>query len=155
MSMIGTFGICPKGRYDALADLVQNGDSGEAENLIREIYSELENSAERLENDRCSGEIFLALFHYFETMLGVNVRSGTERLGELWREATGDFDVVVFREKDALLSVADAVDHDALSHFSSDFFQMDCGDAPQTACDGLLDNLRGLGADEVLIWHLY
>ena len=154
MSMLGIFGICPKGRYNALADLVQNGDPGEAENLVREIYSELENSAEKLENGTCSGEIFLALFHYFETMLGMDVRSGTERLGELWRETTGDFDVVVFCEKDALLSVADAVDHDALSQFASDFFQIDCGNAPQAACDALLNNLKGLGTDEVLIWHL-
>lgn len=83
MSMLGTFGICPKGRYDALADLVQSGNPGEAESLIREIYNELENSAEKLENGGCSGEIFIALFHYFKAMLGMNVRSGAERLGEL------------------------------------------------------------------------
>ena len=138
-----------------LARLVQNGTPAEAEDLIKDICHELENSAEKLENGVCSGEIYLALFQYFETELGVDVRNGTERFGEIWREATGDFDVIVFHEAAPLLSLADTVDYDGLSQFAGDFFQIDCGDAAQAACDALLNNLRSLGADEILIWHLF
>ena len=38
MSMIGTFGICPKDKYDALMRLIQHDGPDKAENLIKEIY---------------------------------------------------------------------------------------------------------------------
>ena len=56
MSMIGVFGICSKSNYNERADLINNGKSVQTEDLIKEIYSELENSAAKLENDKCSGE---------------------------------------------------------------------------------------------------
>ena len=154
MSMIGTFGICPKDKYDALMRLIQHDGPDKAENLIKEIYRELEEPAEKLKHGQCSGEIFSALFHYVELTLGIDVRSGLERFGEIWRETTGDFDVVVFYGAEPLLPLADAVDFDGLSQFVNDFFQADCGEAPQAACGALLNNLKSLSADEILIWHL-
>lgn len=155
MSMIGAFGICPKDKYDALMHLIQHDEPGKAEDLIKEIYRELEEPTEKLKHGWCSGEIFIALFHYVELTLGIDVRNGLERFGEIWRETTGDFDVVVFYEAAPLLSLADAVDFDGLSQFVNDFFQADREEAPQAAYGALLNNLKSLGADEVLIWHLY
>lgn len=74
MSMIGVFGICSKSNYSELADLINNRKSIQTEDLIKEIYSEVENSAAKLENDKCSGEVFIALFHYLKTACGVDVR---------------------------------------------------------------------------------
>lgn len=154
MSMIGVFGICSKRQYDELADLIKNGKSAQSEDLIKEIYSEVENSVEKLENLKCSGEVFIALFYYLESVCGVDVRCGTEEVGEKWRETTGDFDMVVFQEKEQVLVLEDTMDHDELLQFINDFYQADYGNAGQIAWDVLLNNLKGTGTDNILIWHL-
>ncbi|WP_300784454.1 hypothetical protein [uncultured Acetatifactor sp.] len=154
MSMIGVFGICSKSNYSELADLINNGKSAQTEAMIKEIYNEVENSVAKLENDKCSGEVFLALFDYLETVCGVDVRCGMEGFGEEWRNATGDFDIIVFREKEGVLALEDRMDYDGLSRFINDFFQMDYGNTGQIAWEVLLNNLKSTGAENVLIWHL-
>jgi hypothetical protein len=153
--MIGVFGICSKSNYNERADLINNGKSVQTEDLIKEIYSELENSAAKLENDKCSGEVYIALFHYLKTVCGVDVRCGMEGFGEEWRNVTGDFDIIVFHEKERVLALEDTIDYDGLLQFINDFFQIDYGNAGQIAWDTLLNNLKSTGAENILIWHLF
>ena len=153
--MIGVFGICSKSNYNERADLINNGKSVKTEELIKEIYSELENSAAKLENDKCSGEVYIALFHYLKTVCGVDVRCGMEGFGEEWRNVTGDFDIIVFHEKERVLALEDTIDYDGLLQFINDFFQIDYGNAGQIAWDTLLNNLKSTGAENILIWHLF
>ena len=155
MSMIGVFGICSKSNYNERADLINNGKSVQTEDLKKEIYSELENSAAKLENDKCSGEVYIALFHYLKTVCGVDVRCGMEGFGEEWRNVTGDFDIIVFHEKERVLALEDTIDYDGLLQFINDFFQIDYGNAGQIAWDTLLNNLKSTGAENILIWHLF
>lgn len=153
--MIGVFGICSKINYNERADLINNGKSVQTEDLIKEIYSELENSAAKLENDKCSGEVYIALFHYLKTVCGVDIRCGMEGFGEEWRNVTGDFDIIVFHEKERVLALEDTIDYDGLLQFINDFFQIDYGNAGQIAWDTLLNNLKSTGAENILIWHLF
>lgn len=155
MSMIGIFGLCSQSNYDRLETLIKNGEAAETEDLIKEIYREVENSAAKLENNKCSGEIYIALFHYLKTTYGVDVRCGIEGVGEKWRDTTGDFDIIMFRKKEQILALEDRIDHDGLLQFISDFFQIDCGNAGQIAWDVLLHNLKSTGSENVLVWHLF
>ncbi len=154
MSMIGVFGICSKSNYSELADLINNRKSIQTEDLIKEIYSEVENSAAKLENDKCSGEVFIALFYYLKTACDVDVRCGMEGFGEVWRNVTGDFDIIVFHEKERVLALEDTIDYDGLLQFINDFFQIDYGNAGRIAWDVLLNNLKSIGTEDILIWHL-
>ena len=155
MSMIGVFGICSKSNYSERADLINNGKFVQTEDLIKEIYSEVENSAAKLENDKCSGEVYIALFHYLKTVCGVDVRCGMEGFGEEWRNVTGDFDIIVFHEKERVLALEDTIDYDGLLQFINDFFRIDYGNAGQIAWDALLNNLKSTGTENILIWHLF
>ncbi len=159
MSMIGSFGLCSSNNYDNLVKLIRDNHFGEANDLINNIYSELENSASKLENDKCSGEVFLAVFDYFNIVLGINVRVniGLEELGKSWREVTGDYDMIAFLEKDIkqLLSLSDTIDYDAVSQYVNDFFQNDYGDAGRIACNVFMQNLGKLDTNTVLIFQLH
>lgn len=155
MSMIGEFGVCPKDSYQELKNFIENGKCVKTETLIKKIYTEVENSAAKLENGKCSGEVFIALFHYLKTAYGVDVRRDLGCFGEKWRDATGDFDIIVFFEKDQILSLENAVDFNELAQFINDFYQMDYGDTGQIACSVLFNNLKYAGEDTVLIWHLF
>ena len=155
MSMIGIFGRCSKSNYDKLVDSRKNQKSAKTEDLIKDIYSKTENSAATLENNKCSGEVFIALFYYLETVCGVDVRCGTEEIGEKWRDTTGDFDVVFFHEKEQVLALEDTIDYDGLRQFINDFYQIDYGNAGQIAWDVLLNNLKRTGTENILIWHLF
>lgn len=155
MSMIGDFGVCRKQKWDEVRDLIQKGNFAEAENGIKDIYSEVERSAEKLDNGKCSGEVFIALFDFFETVFEVNVRDDPDCFGEKWRDATGDLDIIVFCEKEQILSLEDTVDVNELTQFINDFYQMDYGNAGQIACNVLFNNLKSVGEDNVLIWHLF
>lgn len=155
MSMIGDFGVCPKSKYDEVRNLIQKGKFVEIENLIKEIYSEVESSVTKLENGKCSGEVFIALFHYLKTAYEVNVRCGLDCFEEKWTDLTGDFDIIVFYEKEQILSLEDTIDFNELAQFINDFYQIDYGNAGQIACSVLFNNLKGVGADNILIWHLF
>lgn len=155
MSMIGDFGVCPKSKYDELRNLIQKDNFEEIENQIKEMYSEVESSATKLENGKCSGEVFIALFHYLETAYEVNVRYDLDCFEEEWRRATGDFDIIVFNEKEHILSLEDVIDFNELAQFINDFYQIDYGNAGQIACSVLFNNLKNVGADNILIWHLF
>lgn len=156
MSMIGSFGICAKNNYRMLEELIKNENLVEAETLIKEIYHELKDSEGRLENP-CSGEVFIALFDYFKTVLGVDVRSTIAPKGieENWREITGDFDIIVLYHKEQLLSLEDVTDYSKISQYINDFFQSDYGKIGQIAYTALLNNLRKVDEEHILIWHLY
>lgn len=155
MSMIGNFGVCPKNKYDELRNLLQEDNFTKIENLIQEIYSEVESSATKLENEKCSGEVFIALFHYLETTYEVNIRCDLDYLGEKWRDTTGDFDIIAFYEKEQILSLEDTIDFDGLAQFINDFYQIDYGNSGQIACSVLFNNLKNIGDDNILIWHLF
>ena len=159
MSMIGNFGLCPKNSYENLISLILSNQLDAANELITKIHDGLLNTASTLENDRCSGEIFIALFHYLETEFEIDIRGNTElkKLSESWREVTGDYDMVSFTEKEKvqLLSLTDKIDYNTITQFINDFFQQDYGTAGQIACDVLIENLKRLGTDDVLIWHLF
>ena len=154
MSMIGIFGTCARGSFEELADLIQNGAPGEADSLISRMLDEMESPAGAMEAAGCSGEVFLALFRYLQTVCGVDIRRGTEAVGDAWRSATGDFDVVVFHEKEQVLALEEAMDFEGLSRFLCEFFQADYGTAGQTAWDALVRSLKGTGADRLLVWRL-
>ena len=155
MSIIGSFGICPKNNYRMLVELIKNNNLTEAEVLIKKIYYELKDSEEKLENP-CSGEVFIALFDYFKTALGVDVRDNiTTDMAEKWREITDDFDIIVLFNKEQLLSLEDIIDYNKISQYINDFFQSDCGKIGQTAYTALLNNLRKIDDAHILIWHLY
>lgn len=155
MSMIGNFGLCSQSHYGRLENFMKNGNFTAAEELIKELYSEVEKSTAKLENGKCSGEVFIALFQYLKTVWGVDVWGNPENLVEKWRDCTGDFDMIGFHEKEQILSLEDRVDYGELSLFINDFFQMDYGNAGQIACQVLFSNLKSMEADTVLIWHLF
>ncbi len=155
MSIIGSFGICPKNNYRMLVELIKNNNLTEAEVLIKKIYHDLKDSEEKLENP-CSGEVFIALFDYFKTALGVDVRDNiTTDMAEKWREITDDFDIIVLCNKEQLLSLEDIIDYNKISQYINDFFQSDYGKIGQTAYTALLNNLRKIDDTHILIWHLY
>lgn len=159
MSVIGDFSLCKKSAYNNLVHFIANDQFDEAESLINEIYSELEASASKLENNQCSGEVFIALFEYFNTALGMDVREGMEleKIGEVWRDATGDFEMIVFSEKakTQFLSIAGTINDHEVVQFINDFFQNDYGQAGQIACNVFFKNLETLDSDTVLIFHMY
>lgn len=155
MSMIGSFGVCPKGKYDELRNLMQEDKFMEIDHLIKEIYSEVEGSTTKLENGKCSGEVFIALFHYLETAYEVNVRCDSGCFEEKWRDATGDFDIIVFCGKEQILLLENTIDYNNLAQFINDFYQNDFGNAGQIACNVLFNNLKSVGKENVLIWRLF
>ena len=155
MSVLGIFGTCSQSNYNELVELIKSGESAKTEELIKKIYGEVEISAVKLENDKCSGEVFSALCYYLDTVYGVDVRCGMESVGEKWRDITGDFDVIVFREKERILALEDTIDYDMLLEFMNDFFQIDYGNAGQIAWNVLLNNLKNTGTDNMLILHVF
>lgn len=159
MSLIGDFGLCSKSAYNNLVYFIENGQMDKAESSINEMHSELTASASKLENHRCSGEVFIALFEYFNTAFGVNVREDMElgNIGEIWRNATGDFEMIAFSEKATtqLLSLAGTIDDHEVIQFINDFFQNDYGQAGQIACEVFFKNLEAVDSDTVLIFHMY
>ena len=154
MSIIGFFGICPKSKYEELEHRIKTGESAQAEELIREICGEAEASAAKLENGKCAGEVFSALFAYLQTAYGVNVRRGMEGVGAKWLAVTGDFDAVVFCEREQILALEGAMDPEGLSRFVSDFFQSDYGNTGQIAWQVLLSNLKSMGANDALVFRM-
>lgn len=158
MSMIGNFGKCTENDYNRLVAAIRKNQSDAADDLIEKLYNELENAVEALESDQCSGEVFLAVFQYFQTEFDIELYGDEEQkaLYERWREITEDCDVRIFtkKEKAQLLSLADRIDSNEITAYVNDFFQNDYGDAGQIACAVLLENLRKLEADNVLLWHL-
>ena len=156
MSMLGIFGVCAKERYQKLKELISSDRQAEAEALIHEIQNELEDTQERFGAPPCSGEVFLPLFYYFKTELGVDVRSGTaaEGLAETWRAVTGDFDVIALCCQDQLLALEDTLDYNEISQYVTDFFQCDYAEAGENACKGLFSSLRKADDKTVLIWRL-
>ena len=78
-----------------------------------------------------------------------------ESVGEKWRDITGDFDVIVFREKERILALEDTIDYDMLLEFINDFFQIDYGNAGEIAWNVLLNNLKNTGTDNMLILHVF
>ena len=61
MSVLGIFGTCSQSNYNELVELIKSGESAKTEELIKKIYGEVENSAVKLENDKCSGEYVLCV----------------------------------------------------------------------------------------------
>lgn len=159
MSMIGDFGMCARNSYDSLVDAVRNDQQDTAAELIEKICGEMDASMASMENHQCSGEVFLALFQYFKEEFGIDVHGDEEqkKLNEKWRENTGDYDMILFTEKEKtqFLALSDRIDHDQVMLFVNDFFQDDYGNAGQVSCNVFLENLRKLNADSVLLWHLY
>ena len=78
-----------------------------------------------------------------------------ESVGEKWRDVTGDFDIIVFQEKERILALEDTIDCDVLLQFINDFFQIDYGNAGQIAWNVLLNNLKSTEAEDILILHLF
>lgn len=157
MSMIGNFGVCPKSNFNRLVSLLENNQNEEFDAFIDEFYNKLQESEENLENNKCSGEVFLALFDYLKTAHGIDAHhyAGAEHFGEKWRAATEDYDVVIFNEIEPLLALESAIDYNKLAEYINDFYQADYDDAGQIACNVLFDNLKNIKEDELLIWHLY
>lgn len=153
--MIGMFGVCPQSHYNKLTDMLENKNFAGTEKLMQEIYSEVEASAEKLANDQCSGEVFTALFCYLKTTYGIDLRRGREAFREKWTAVTGDWDAVVFHEKERLSALEDMMDFGELQQFINDFYQADYGDSGQTAWNVLLGNLKRTGPEQVLIWHMF
>lgn len=156
MSIIGSFGICPKDKYKMLVNLVKNNKLDETEDLIMEIHNELENSYEKLENNLCSGEIFIALFDYFKTAFGVDILSNTApAIREKWREITGDYDIIILSNKEQLLLLEDVAGYDKISQYINDFFQGGYEEMGQNVCTVLFNNLKKADKEDILIFHLY
>ena len=49
-------------------------------------------------DNECPGEVYSAMFEYFEQKKGISIR-GQNNYGEIWREVTEDFDVIIMTEK--------------------------------------------------------
>ena len=158
MSLIGSFGLCKKSNYDILQTSVTTDDFNMAETAIETICNELEDSSPEMELASCSGEVFTALFYYLEINHGIDVRKQEDfdKLGEIWRNTTGDFDMIPFTEKEQtqLLSLSGTINFDKMKQFVDDFFQADFGEAGKIACDNLFENLKRLQPGYVLIWRL-
>jgi len=156
--MIGSFGLCKKSSYDILQTSITIDDFDTEKSSIEMICSELEASSSEKEFATCSGEVFIALFHYFETNFGISVRKkeNFNKLGEIWREATGDFDMIPFTEKEQaqFLSLSGTINFDEVVQFVNDFFQADFGEAGKAACNNFFKNLKRQQPGQVLIWRL-
>ncbi len=155
MSMIGNFGLYSKDKFDEILKQINNtpADTGA---LLTEIHDNLDESSNKLMNGRCSGEIFIALFQYFKEAHGMDVREKMASAGliESWLETTGDFDIVVFYEKEKLLSLENTLNYDEISQYINEFYEADCQDAGRAACEAFFHNLKETAEDKVLIWHL-
>ena len=129
MSMVGSFGFAKKSSYDILQTSITTECFDTAKNTIEMICSEMQDSSLEMELTTCSGEVFIALFHYFKINHGVDVRNQEDfdKLGEIWRETTGDFDIIPFTEKEReqLLSLSGTINFDKVMQFVDDFFQAD------------------------------
>lgn len=158
MSMIGMFGLCSKKSYDSFVNSIRDNELDEIEDLINKIDSEFESTVLELQNDKCPGEVFMALFDYFKIEMGIDVRKnmGVKKLNENWCTRTGDYDMIAFfeKEKTKLSSLAGRIDYDAVSQFVNDFFQYDYGDAGEIAFKVFHDNLGKLETNTVLIFRI-
>ena len=74
-----------------------------------------------------------------------------ESVGEKWCNITGDFDIIVFREKERILALEDTMDCAMFLQFINDFFQIDYGNAGQIAWNVLFNNLKSTGTENILI----
>ena len=158
MSIIGNFGLCSEARFRHLVDLIKNHSSNEAEALVQKIYHEFENSASKLEESKCSGEVFTAVFDYFKSERGIEIWKDKDliKVSAFWRENIGGYDMLAFTEKEKiqLLSLESTIDYHAVAQYVNDFFAYDYEEAGQIACKTFFENLKRTGEGNVLIWYI-
>lgn len=158
MSMIGTFGLCAQNNYDNLVSAIKDNQLDKVEDLVKKICDELENEIFTEQSNMCSGEVYIALFQYFEGEFGIDFEKNEDfnRVRESWREITGDYDIVVFSEieKNKFLSYEDRIDHTQIQQYINEFFEEDYGNAGEIACNNFFESLRKIEKNSVLIWHL-
>lgn len=159
MSMIGEFGLCPKSLYGNFVIAVEENLTAQIENSISEIAREIAKTAPVLRNGECSGDVFLALFAYFEKCLNVELEPAvkTSKVAKAWQEVDGGYYFTAFSKEvsAAVNAVADTIDGKEVNRFVCDFYQSDYGEMGQIACDIFLYNIKKMTKDVVLVFRLY
>lgn len=157
MSMIGEFGLCQRKTYENFVSLLKDHSLNELEAAVNNIQKELEQTSSELMNDKCSGNVFIALFEYFEEKLNIELHD--EFHGsiheEAWLNITGDLDFIVFSENLKYLVLGQAINRDEICQYVSEFYQEDCGEAGKEGCQCFFANLERADSDNLLIYHLY
>ena len=61
----------------------------------------------------------MALFEFFKEEYGIDVWGEAEfkEIAERWRGITGDFDMIVFQEKETFLIIEDDIDYYKISQY--------------------------------------
>ena len=115
MSIIGNFGLCSQKDYHCLVDFIKNNQLEEAENLMQKIAEGFEESSELLNDSRCSGEVYIAVFDYLKEREGIDVRKNEDvkKVSELWRKVIGGYEMIAFaeEEKEQLLSRENTINY--------------------------------------------
>ena len=102
MSIIGNFGLCSQKDYHCLVDFIKNNQLEEAENLMQKIAEGFEELSELLNDSRCSGEVYIAVFDYLKEREGIDVRKNEDvkKVSELWRKVIGGYEMISFVEEE-------------------------------------------------------
>jgi len=140
-----------------MVNLLRDEQFSEAELMMREIQRDFDLSTEEMEDSECSGEVFLALFDYFDSAFDIDIRKvpEAEKISLHWREMTGDHDMVAFLDRASLLSLEERIDLAQLTQYVNDFFEIDYGNAAQAAYTAFFHNLKKVKAGDILLWRLY
>ena len=156
MSIIGNFGLCSQKDYHCLVDFIKNNQLEEAENLMQKIAEGFEESSELLNDSRCSGEVYIAVFDYLKEREGIDIRKNEDvkKVSELWRKVIGGYEMIAFaeEEKEQLLSRKNTINYPDVIQYVNDFFAYDYEDFGQAACEDLLGNLGKTEEGNILIW---
>ena len=95
-----------------------------------------------------------AIFEYFEQKKGIDIR-GQSNYGEIWREITEDFDVIIMTEELKKQLNIKQEDYSSFGEFLNDFYQMDFGEMAEIALKSFESNLDKLSNENALVFRLY
>ena len=153
MSIIGDFGLIEKSSFDLLLNKIEiNVD--ETVSCINAILKEAKESAGLMVDNECPGEVYSAMFEYFEQKKGISIR-GQNNYGEIWREVTEDFDVIIMTEELKKQLNIKQEDYSSFGEFLNDFYQMDFGEMAEIALKSFESNLDKLSNENALVFRLY
>jgi len=153
MSFIGEFALIKKKSLHLFLNSIEN-NADETADYINAIIEEVEASSDLLYNNECSGEVYMAIFEYFEQKKGIDIR-GQSNYGEIWREITEDFDVIIMTAELAKQMVIEPTDYSSFCDFLNDLYQMNFGEMAEIALRAFESILEKLSNENAVLFRLY
>ena len=95
-----------------------------------------------------------AIFEYFEQKKGIDIR-GQSNYGEIWREITEDFDVIIMTAELAKQMVIEPTDYSSFGDFLNDLYQMNFGEMAEIALRAFESILEKLSNENAVLFRLY